>query len=144
MGPDASSSNHLKRTHDQTQATLFTVEEASFLKSVGVNAFQDAHAELHLDVGNIAVPLTTESWSDPFLAIHVRKVFYVMSFLTNLCLVVDKAAEDVRYQSSGSLETCTLAFMMSLYLMVGYEHAAMNLRDIWKQVPSPPSLSVLD
>ncbi|GKB10105.1 hypothetical protein Tco_0844028 [Tanacetum coccineum] len=35
--------------------------------------------------------------------------------------------EDVRYQNSKSLETCTLAFMVSLHMSVGYEHAIMNL-----------------
>ncbi|GKC12457.1 reverse transcriptase domain-containing protein [Tanacetum coccineum] len=35
--------------------------------------------------------------------------------------------KDVRYQSSGSFETCTCAFMMSLCLSVGYEPVAMDL-----------------
>ncbi|GJV42592.1 hypothetical protein Tco_1421032 [Tanacetum coccineum] len=57
---DASSSNHLKRTHDQTHPTLSAVQEAVFLESANINAVENTQS-IHNEVIGSAFPSTADS-----------------------------------------------------------------------------------
>ncbi|GKA38409.1 hypothetical protein Tco_0730960 [Tanacetum coccineum] len=66
---DASSSNHLKRTHDQTHPTLSAVQEAVFLESANINVVENTQS-IHNEVIGSAFPSTAvNQWFSNFLIV---------------------------------------------------------------------------
>nr|GEV63332.1 peptidase C48, SUMO/sentrin/Ubl1 [Tanacetum cinerariifolium] len=83
-----------------------------------------------LNVNGKAIPIMRETIKDvlgvPMGSVYMQARDEAEFRHRSLTFILRHFKKDVRYQSSGSLKTCTRAFMMSL-LMVGYEHAVMNL-----------------